>query len=93
MTIALPKTIICTRFSSLRPPFSAIRAPISSICRPKSEYKKTAHLLPDTLLVLSLKCRVLHLDLNLNTAGELELHQRVDSLSGRAIDVNQTLVV
>ena len=32
--------------------------------------KKTAHLLPDTLLVLSLKCRVLDLDLNLNTAGE-----------------------
>ena len=55
--------------------------------------KKTAHLLPDTLLVLSLKCRVLDLDLNLNTAGELELHQGINSLSGRAVDVDQTLVV
>ena len=55
--------------------------------------KKTAHLLPDTLLVLSLKCRVLDLDLNLNTAGELELHQGINSLSGRAVDVDETLVV
>ena len=35
----------------------------------------------------------LYLDLNLNTRGELELHQSVDSLGGRAVDVDQTLVV
>ena len=43
--------------------------------------------------IMDLKKDLLYLDLNLNTAGELELHQRVNSLSGRAIDVNQTLVV
>ena len=37
--------------------------------------------------------RVLYLDLNLDTAGELKLHQGIDSLCGRAVDVNQTLVV
>ena len=38
-------------------------------------------------------CRVLYLDLNLDTAGELKLHQGIDSLCGRAVDVDQTLVV
>ena len=36
---------------------------------------------------------ILYLDFNLNTAGEFELHQGVNSLSGRAVDVDQTLVV
>ena len=38
-------------------------------------------------------CRVLYLDLNLDTAGELKFHQGIDSLCGRAVDVDQTLVV
>ena len=37
--------------------------------------------------------KVLYLDLNLDTAGEFELHQGVDGLGGRAVDVDQTLVV
>jgi hypothetical protein len=43
--------------------------------------------------ILSVGCRVLYLDLNLDTAGELKLHQGIDSLCGRAVDVDQTLVV
>ncbi len=43
--------------------------------------------------ILSVGYRVLYLDLNLDTAGEFELHQGVDSLGGRAVDVDQTLVV
>ena len=34
----------------------------------------------------------LHLNLNLNTAGEFQLHQGINSLLCRAVDVNQTLV-
>ena len=37
--------------------------------------------------------RVLYLDFNLNTAGKLKLHQGVDSLRGRVVDVDQTLEV
>ena len=36
---------------------------------------------------------VLYLDLYLNTAGEFKLHQGINSLSCRAVDVDQTLVV
>ena len=32
-----------------------------------------------------------HLDLYLNTRGKLELHQRVDRLGGRRVDVEDTL--
>ena len=34
----------------------------------------------------------LHLNLNLNTAGEFQLHQGINSFLCRAVDVNQTLV-
>lgn len=36
--------------------------------------------------------KLLHLDFNLYSAGEFELHQSVDGLSGRAVDVDETLV-
>ncbi len=36
---------------------------------------------------------ILYLDFNLNTTGKFEFHQSVDGLGGRAVDVNQTLVV
>ena len=43
--------------------------------------------------IMDLKKGLLYLNLNLNTAGEFEFHQGVDCLSGRAVDVDQTLVV
>jgi hypothetical protein len=42
--------------------------------------KKKQRILGDTLLYNQIKIK-LYLDLNLNTAGELELHQSVNSLS------------
>lgn len=36
--------------------------------------------------------RLLDLDLNLNTAGKLKLHQSINSLSSAAVDVDETLV-
>jgi len=36
---------------------------------------------------------LLHLYLNLNSTGKFELHQRVNGLRGRAVDVYQSLVV
>ena len=47
----------------------------------------------DMPLLLSRNVSILYLDLNLHAAGELELHQGIDSLGGRAVDVDQTLVV
>ena len=44
------------------------------------------------LTYIEIRC-LLYLDLNLYTTGELELHQSVNRLSGRAVDVDQTLVV
>ncbi|SFC24835.1 hypothetical protein SAMN04488494_2769 [Xylanibacter ruminicola] len=41
---------------------------------------KKQRILEDTLLYNQIKIK-LYLDLNLNTAGELELHQSVNSLS------------
>ena len=41
---------------------------------------KKQRILVDTLLYNQIKIK-LYLDLNLNTAGELELHQSVNSLS------------
>ena len=41
---------------------------------------KKQRILGDTLLYNQIKIK-LYLDLNLNTAGELELHQSVNSLS------------
>ena len=41
---------------------------------------KKQRILRDTLLYNQIKIK-LYLDLNLNTAGELELHQSVNSLS------------
>ncbi len=46
-----------------------------------------------TALKLIYVSEILYLDLNLNTAGKLELHQGINSLGSRAVDVNQTLVV
>jgi hypothetical protein len=43
--------------------------------------------------LLEARKRILDFDLNLYTTGEFELHQSVYGLSGRAVDVNQTLVV
>ena len=43
--------------------------------------------------ILEICEEVLNLDLNLYTAGEFELHQSVDSLSSRAVDVDEALVV
>ena len=38
------------------------------------------------------RSKVLDLDLHFNTTGQLELHQRVNSLGSRAVDVDETLV-
>ena len=38
-------------------------------------------------------CRVLYLDLNFDTAGEFKLHQGINSLCSRTVDVDQALVV
>ena len=43
--------------------------------------------------ILEIYKGVLNLDFHLNTAGELELHQSVDGLSSRAVDVDKALVV
>ena len=43
--------------------------------------------------ILEICSEVLDLDFHLNTAGEFELHQSVDSLGGRAVDVDEALVV
>ena len=56
------------------------------------EYKKPEKSF-QRLSRLSWIIRLLYLDLNLNTTGEFELHQCVDGLGGRAVDVNQTLIV
>ena len=53
--------------------------------------QKAAHL--GGTLLLSLVVSGLYLDLHLNTTGEFELHQSINSLSCRAVDVNQTLEV
>lgn len=37
-------------------------------------------------------CKLLHLDFNLDAAGQFELHQRVNSLSRAAVDVDKALV-
>lgn len=42
--------------------------------------------------VIQVSVKLLHLDFNLYSAGEFELHQSVDSLSGRTVDVDETLV-
>ena len=42
--------------------------------------------------VIALRRTRLHLDLYLNTAGEFELHQGINRLGGRAVDVDQALV-
>lgn len=47
----------------------------------------------DTTLFIYEVNNPLHLDLNLNTAWQLKLHQCINSLSCRTVDVNKTLVV
>ena len=44
-------------------------------------------------LLYYLDMQILHLDLYFYTRREVELHKSVDSLGGRTVDVNQTLVV
>ena len=59
----------------------------------KDFIQKAAHLAGRCAAIDYLLRRLLDLDLNLDTAGELELHQSVDGLSGRAVDVDEALVV
>src|SRR5690606_34930245 len=53
--------------------------------------KQKAIRLPDGLKSLKSKL-LLHLDLNIDTAGKLKLHQSIDGLGAIAVDVNKALV-